>query len=112
MAFSKLGNGLPDFLVRLFGEQHRDFVEISLHWKFITGIYLANYSKVAKFEQGTLFIAVENSVVMQELILIKDILKKKVKDSLDISLKDIVFYITDEKRKSKNSTVNSVGRFR
>jgi hypothetical protein len=111
MAFSKIGNSLPDFLVSIFGEKHRDFVVLSLNWRHIAGDFLTNYSKVSKLENKTLFVSVSNSVVMQELILIKDDLKMKIGRNLNIPVKDIIFYTSNDQKQSKNSTFNPVGRF-
>ncbi len=111
MGFSKIGNSLPDFLVRIFGESHRDYVMLALNWRYIVGEFLTNYSKVMKLENKTLFVSVSNSVVMQELILIKDELKMKIGRNLNIPVKDIIFYTSNDQKQSKNSSFNSVGRF-
>jgi len=59
------------------------------------GEFFAKHCRVVKIDKNVLFVGVENSVIMQELILIRDQLKDKIDRTLFIHLKEIVFFITE-----------------
>lgn len=96
MAFIKLGNPLQDLLIRIFGEDDKDYVSISMNWNNIVGKYLADYSYVFNIEKNVLYIAVADGVVMQEMCLMRDSIKKRIYRLLKLRLRDIVFFIKDD----------------
>lgn len=96
MNVSHIGLALHNLIFKIAGEDRKRFVEIAFYWKKLVGPILAEKAFVHKLEQNVLFIAVNNNVWMQELILQKTYLKKKIFVHLKIELKDIVFFTTDD----------------
>ena len=93
MDFKIAGNAISRLVYSIAGEKYKDFVTIGLNWERMVGKYLARYSKVKKFEDGVLFIAVSNNVWMQELFLRKNDVIKKIQKNLDININDIIYYL-------------------
>jgi len=110
MALKKLSSPLQNLLVKILGEENKDYISISLNWETIVGKYIAENSYVSNVENSVLFVGVANSVVTQELCLIRDQLKDRVSQKLNIKIKEIVFYIKDDAKKSKDSSVSISGR--
>ena len=100
MSISTTVCAMQNLLVRMFGDKYRDYVTVALNWRNVVGDYLYKHSKVMKIQQDIIFIGVSNSVVMQELILIREDLKQKINRKLSLDIKDIVFYIADGYRDS------------
>ncbi|MBW6516568.1 MAG: DUF721 domain-containing protein [Candidatus Cloacimonetes bacterium] len=100
MALDKLDTPLQKLLVKILGEENRDYISICFYWETIVGKYIAENSYVSSIEKKTLFVGVANSVIKQELSLISDQLKERIKKKLKIEIKDIVFYIKDDAKKS------------
>lgn len=98
MAIKTSANTVQNLLIKIFGEKHRDYVIAAINWKSTVGEYLARYSKVIKVEKQVLFVAVENSTMMQEFILIRDDLKDRLNRKLPITINEIVFFILDESK--------------
>jgi len=100
MAFLLADKRFQDILYRLAGEKFSRFVHVSLCWKRIVGDLLAERSQPVKLENQVLFVGVQNSTWMQELILLKqDILSKYAQYSEE--LLDIVFIIKSPKKRNK-----------
>lgn len=100
MAFVLVDNRFHQVLYRLAGEKYSRFVRLSLSWKRIVGELLAERSQPLRLENQVLFVGVQNSSWMQELILLKaDILSKYAQSGEDLS--DIVFIIKSSGRRKK-----------
>lgn len=106
MALIKLDNPLQNLLLKILGEENKDYITLTLNWSSIVGKYLAENSYVYNIENNVLFIGVGNSVVMQEFCLMRDRLQKKISQQLQIKFKDIIFFIKDDVKKSKDSSLN------
>lgn len=106
MALIKLDNPLQNLLLKILGEENKDYITLTLNWSSIVGKYLAENSYVYNIENNVLFIGVGNSVVMQEFCLMRDRLQEKISQQLQIKFKDIIFFIKDDVKKSKDSSLN------
>ena len=89
---------MQSLLIKILGDKHRDYVIIALNWSNTVGAYLAKYSKVIKIEKKVLFIAVENSVMLQEFVLLRDDLLARLNCSLPVVIEDIIFFIESRTR--------------
>ncbi len=96
MSFVKVNTPLNNLLIRIFGEDKKDFVCLSMNWGNMVGEYLSDNSYVYGIEKNVLFVGVANGVVMQELSLLRDSLQDKITKQLKIKLRDIVFFIKDD----------------
>ncbi|HQB97937.1 MAG: DUF721 domain-containing protein [Candidatus Cloacimonadaceae bacterium] len=100
MAFILADNCFQNLIYRLAGEKYSRFVSVCLSWKRIVGELLAERSYPLKLENKVLFVGVQNSTWMQELVLLKqDILAKyrQYGEELD----DIIFIINSPKKRKK-----------
>lgn len=87
------GNVIQNVLYNIAGSEFRDLVTIALQWKKLIGTLLAERAKVESFQNKTLYVSVNNSVWMQELVLHRKKMIYKIKKQLDIEVADIVFFI-------------------
>ncbi len=100
MAFLRADNIFQDVIYRLGGERHERFIRVFLAWKKLVGELLAERSHPVKLQNNVLFVGVQNSAWMQELILLKADILDKYKSQFGEDLQDIVFTIrTGRKRK-------------
>jgi hypothetical protein len=100
MAFVLADNRFHRILYHLAGERFNRFVHVSLGWKRIVGELLAERSQPVKLEHDVLFVGVQNSSWMQELILLKsDILVKYAQYGEELS--DIIFIIRSPRKRKK-----------
>ncbi len=106
MAMIKLDSPLQNLLIKILGEKNRVYIDLSLHWSNIVGKYLADNSYIFNVENNVLFVGVANSVVMQEMCLMRDKLIERIKKQLKLEIKDIVYFIKDDAGKSKDSPFN------
>lgn len=100
MALKQLDKQLHQVIYQLGGEKHRRFIHLFMAWKQVVGELLAERSHPIKIEHNTLFVGVENSAWMQELILLKPKIMHKYRALFQEELQDIV-YIIKSKRKRK-----------
>jgi hypothetical protein len=100
MAFVKLGSSLQNLLVKILGEDDKDYITLSLNWDNLVGKYLAENSYVYNIDNGVLYIGVANGVIMQELSLNRDSLKEIIRKQYKIRIKNIVFFIKDDVKKN------------
>ncbi len=105
MSFVNVSTPLKNLLIKILGEPNKDYVALSLNWSEIVGEYLAENSYVFNIEKNVVFVGVSNSVIMQEFCLLRDCLKKKITRIMKIKVNDIVFFIKDDAKKSKNRSV-------
>ncbi len=96
MTFVKVNTPLRNLLIRIFGEDNKDYVFLSMNWRKMVGEYLADNSYVYRIEKDVLFVGVANGVVMQELSLLRDSLQKKITKQLKIKLREIIFFVKDD----------------
>ena len=93
MSFIRSGGAIQNLLYSIAGEKYENLVTIALAWKKIVGNIVAERSEIQKIDNNILFIAVNNSVWLQEMVLTKKIIIAKIKQRLGIELKDIVFFL-------------------
>lgn len=101
MAFKPVDNGFSRVIYRLGGDKYHDFIRIFLAWRGIVGDLLSERSHPVKLAKRVLFVGVENSTWMQELILLKPEILKKCQIVLNNELDDIVFIIKSKRKKTK-----------
>jgi len=95
------GPRIQDLIYRLGGERHQRFIHIFLNWKSMVGDLLAERSHPVKLDRDTLFVAVENSAWMQELILLKEDIIKNYQKRCHEELRDIIFIIKTKRNRKK-----------
>src|SRR5690554_8224859 len=100
MAFVKLGNTLQNLLVKILGEDDKDYSTLSLNWNNLVGKYLAEISYVYNIENDVLYIGVANGVIMQALSFNRDSLKETIRKDYRIRIKNMVLCIRDDVKKN------------
>ena len=101
MALSRADNRFQSVIYRLGGERHQRFIRVYLAWKQLVGDLLSERSHPVKLDNDVLFVGVQNSAWMQELILLKADIIKNYKSQFGEDLQDIIFTIrTGRKRKT------------
>lgn len=93
MKLSRAGNAIQALVYRIAGTDNQDLVAIAWNWRRIVGSLLADRTEIVKMENKVLFIAVSNSVWMQELILQKYRIIGAIKRKAGVTLSDIIFFI-------------------
>lgn len=101
MALSGLNTNLRRVLYKIGGEKHERFISLYLAWKSVVGELLAERSHPIKIEQNTLFVGVENSAWMQELVLLKPKILQKYKNAYHEELQDMVLIIKSKGKKKR-----------
>ncbi|MCB5234915.1 MAG: DUF721 domain-containing protein [Candidatus Cloacimonetes bacterium] len=101
MALKSIDQNLKELISRIGGERYHRFINIFMAWKSVVGELLAERSHPLRLDKNTLFVGVENSAWMQELILLKPDIIHKYKQKHGEELSDIVFLITSARRKKK-----------
>lgn len=101
MALKSIDQNLKELISRIGGERYHRFINIFMAWKSVVGELLAERSHPLRLDKNTLFVGVENSAWMQELILLKPDIIHKYKQKHEEELSDIVFLITSARRKKK-----------
>jgi predicted nucleic acid-binding Zn ribbon protein len=99
MALNPAGPRINDLIYRLGGEKHRRFIHIFMNWKPMVGELLSQRSHPIKIDRDILFVAVENSAWMQELVLLKEDIIKKYRKKCHEDLSDIIFIIKTKRKK-------------
>jgi predicted nucleic acid-binding Zn ribbon protein len=83
-------NILPDIIHDFELEKSFTIEELISQWSFIVGDIISTHSKPDKITNKILFVAVDHSVYANELILMKDIIIKKIQEELPfLAIKDI-----------------------
>jgi hypothetical protein len=99
MAFNSVNTYSGNLIYRLGGDKYRGFIHVFMCWKKVVGDLLSSRSHPIRFEQGILYVAVENNTWMQELILLKANIISKYKSIFQEEIADIIFLISSPKRK-------------
>ncbi len=95
------GKSWQKLVYNIAGDEYRDFVTLAFGWKKIVGKILDQKAELHKLEKNVLFVSVTNNVWMQELILRKYQIIEDIEAILQITLKDIVFFIEAEEKRGK-----------
>jgi hypothetical protein len=93
MPWSSIGNFCRDFVLKLAGEKYHFLALIALSWKDIVGDLLAERSAPEKYEHHVLFVKVSNPTWMQELVLNKVEIIKRLNSRLELQVNDIIFIV-------------------
>ncbi len=101
MALNPADTRIRQLIYKIGGEKHQRFINIFLNWKRLVGELLSERSHPIKLEHDTLFVGVQNSAWMQELILLKADIMQKYKSICHEELKDIIFLINTKRRPRK-----------
>lgn len=101
MALESINAKFLQVIYRLGGDKHQRFIHIYLNWKRIVGDLLSERSNPIKLERDTLFVGVENSTWMQELILLKPKIMLQYRNTMGEELQDIIFIIKSKRKKKK-----------
>ncbi len=88
-------------MYKIGGEKHERFISLFLAWKSVVGELLAERSHPIKIEQNTLFVGVENSAWMQELLLLKPKILQKYKTAYHEELQDMVLIIKSKGKRKR-----------
>ena len=100
MDFLRADNRFQSVIYRLGGERHQRFIRVFMAWKQLVGDLLSERSHPVKLDNDVLFVGVQNSAWMQELIFLKADIIKNYKSQFGEDLQDIIFTIrTGRKRK-------------
>lgn len=101
MSFLRADNRFQSVIYRLGGDRYERFIRIFLAWKRLVGELLAERSHPIKLENNVLFVGVQNSAWMQELILLKTDILKNYKNQFGEDLQDIIFIIKAGRKTKK-----------
>lgn len=82
---------------RLAGDKYGGFVSVYLAWKSAVGSLLAEKSHPIKYEQNTVYVAVENNTWLQELVLLKAKILKDLAKTTGLDIKDMYYMIRTKK---------------
>lgn len=88
-------------MLKLGGKRYHDLVLIALEWRDVVGSLIADHARVVKYVNNSLYIGVDSSVWLQELVLMKnDILNKlnkKLARKLGQPIAGIYFMLNEKK---------------
>lgn len=90
---NKIDSSLRGLLFRLAGNKYRDLVIIALNWSFVVGKLLSERSSILKFENKILYIKVSNHVWLQEFVLRKPDILKKLQEKVNVEIDNILFMV-------------------
>ncbi len=90
---NKANSSLQNLLFRIAGEKYKDLVIIALNWKIIVGKLLSERSRILKLERKILYVKVCNHIWMQEFILHRPDIIKKLKENTNIEIDNILFTV-------------------
>lgn len=99
MSLNQISNQSNGLIYRLGGEKYQRFIHVFLAWKGVVGELLSSRSHPLKLELNTLYVSVQNSTWMQELVLLKRDIMAKYKSIYQEEIAEIVFIISSPKRK-------------
>lgn len=84
-------------LLKIVDVKFRETVLLGFAWDKSIGKAISKRTTLEKYDNGVLFVSVENNSWMNELILIKLDLIKKLRKSSTLLIKDIIFFIKGKK---------------
>lgn len=99
MALKPIDNNLKELISRIGGERYHRFINVFMAWKSVVGELMAERSYPIRLDKNTLFVGVQNSAWMQELMLLKPDIIQKYKQKHNEELSDIVFLITSTRKR-------------
>ncbi|MDD4147779.1 MAG: DUF721 domain-containing protein [Candidatus Cloacimonetes bacterium] len=100
MTFVLANQRFNKIIYQIAGEKYNRFIHVYLGWKKIVGPLLAERSQPIKLENDVLFVGVQNSSWMQELVLLKtDIIAKYA--NYGEQLQDIIYLIQSPGKRKK-----------
>jgi len=91
----------------MLGEDKGDFVALILNWRSIVGDFLASKTRVISVKDSVILIGVDNNVVMQELVLLKEELKRRINRVVPMEDKTLYFVTKDNAKRNKNRPFTS-----
>jgi hypothetical protein len=107
MPFVRLTDSLPNLLLGIFGNDRKDFITLSLGWRSIVGDYIADRTNVISMKESVIYIGVTNSVILQELVLLKEDITEKIQRRLSLTVNRLYFVMKDDRKHVKNSSFSS-----
>ncbi|HHV37700.1 MAG TPA: DUF721 domain-containing protein [Candidatus Cloacimonetes bacterium] len=99
MSLKPIDNNLKELISRIGGERYHRFINVFMAWKSVVGELMAERSYPIRLDKNTLFVGVQNSAWMQELMLLKPDIIQKYKEKHNEELSDIVFLITSTRKR-------------
>ncbi|MFW5628497.1 MAG: DUF721 domain-containing protein [Candidatus Cloacimonadaceae bacterium] len=99
MSLKPIDNNLKELISRIGGERYHRFINVFMAWKSVVGELMAERSYPIRLDKNTLFVGVQNSAWMQELMLLKPDIIQKYKQKHKEELSDIVFLITSTRKR-------------
>lgn len=99
MSLKPIDNNLKELISRIGGERYHRFINVFMAWKSVVGELMAERSYPIRLDKNTLFVGVQNSAWMQELMLLKPDIIQKYKQKHNEELSDIVFLITSTRKR-------------
>lgn len=100
MSFIRADSNFHKLILALGGERYSHFIQAYFSWQRIVGDLLAERSHPIKLDNDILYVGVQNSTWMQELVLRKaDIISKYAAYGENIN--DIIYLINSPKRRKK-----------
>ncbi len=96
-------SSLNEIILNLFSQKGWskgiELLKIRKAWKNCVGDFVASQTQPVKIKGGILFVGVKNNFLMAELKLNQTFILDRIKEFTGINLKDIKFYIFQEKNK-------------
>ncbi|MFA5509594.1 MAG: DUF721 domain-containing protein [Candidatus Cloacimonetes bacterium] len=93
MALTQISYYGKRLALRLGGERYRGYICLYQNWKDVVGELLAQKSYPLRFQDGILYVAVENNSWQQELLLHKEEIIFKCVRACQQEIRDLLFYI-------------------
>ncbi|MCK9328583.1 MAG: DUF721 domain-containing protein [Candidatus Cloacimonetes bacterium] len=90
---NRINSSIKNLLFRIAGNKYQELVVIALNWKYIVGNLLSERSQILKYERKILYVKVCNHVWMQEFILHRPDIIKKMKEKTNIEIDNILFTV-------------------
>jgi len=98
-SFVKIGSVIENLIQNLSDKGFSREIKIAFLWRRIVGDILDNKTRILKFENGILYIVVENNIWLQELVLKKTEILEQLNGQLDPThqIKNIIFSLSGKK---------------
>ena len=94
-------SSISSVIYKIGGKKYHDLIVIALSWKDVVGPIMAEHSFVVKYMNFTLYIGVTQSVWLQEFVLSKQNLLRRlnraVKPKLTGEIKNIIFVLREKR---------------
>lgn len=95
MSFTRAGNVIQKIVDSIAGSKYKDLFVVSRAWPEIVGELIANRTFLQKIDKGILYIMVDNSIWMQELVLRKWSIINQLKKDYALEIENIIFFCKD-----------------